>query len=244
MSSRGPAHDASRLEGLCNSAIPAFDRIQHEWATGASRKWQTFRKSSLPVGDAEVMSLNPAEPVSVRSWATGNLNQISSAMRVTWHSVTLLLGADCPRETWHEIARDFHGLGDHHAMKVPHHGSAKAFHDSFGKGRRDRWWIITPFMKKLLPLKKRGGGLENALGYVDKVFLTSLPFSHDLEHEAPCETTRKELEDDLRPIRTRMVSIARSVREARFIALSFRRTGEIVDRWFGRGTVTVSEGRP
>ncbi len=118
--------------------------------TKPARRWATFRPECLPIADATVTSLHPKYPVEPELWSD-NLNEISSAMLVEWHSLRLLLGADVPDSQWPGIAADFPGLGNHAAMKVPHHGSRKAVSDVFGTGAGDRCWIVTPFARQNLP---------------------------------------------------------------------------------------------
>jgi hypothetical protein len=70
---------------------------------------------------------------------------MSSGIRLVWHEVRLLLGADVTNASWPDIAAEFDDLAVHHALNVPHHASREAIHDSYGEGDRNRLWIITPF---------------------------------------------------------------------------------------------------
>ena len=235
------AFPADAYRALSKSAIPTFDRITDAWNVDPHRRWHTYRHSSRLIGDAELVALNPVEPVVKSSWRTTHLNEISTAIRVTWNQVTILLGADIPGQTWQDIGGAFGDLGNHQGMKVPHHGSKNAFDVSFGAGARDRLWIITPF-KRGLPLKRCGGGLQQALGFVDQVHLTSLPYRHDCHPDAPCRTTRVELEDGRRPSRVNRQAARDGDELEGFVGVSYDAAGNLVDEWFGRGSVCVVEG--
>lgn len=226
---------------LNQRAKPTYTRVWDEWEADESRKWQTFRHSILSVGDGTLTSLHPVSPLSAADWRGAARNDMSSGMRFTWHDVRLLLGADVTNASWPDIAGKFADLADHHAMKVPHHASREAIHDTYGEGDRNRLWIVTPFASQKLPRRNKGDGLAMALQFVDAVHLTSLPYSHDCEDESPCTTTRGEIDANARPVYAGPVTADTDLRAERYVAIAFDKQGQLQGRWNGAGTLEVTE---
>ncbi len=228
---------------------PTYVRIWDEWERDGSRRWATFRSESVRIADATVTSLHPQEPVDAELWSE-DLNEVSSAMLVQWHGLRLLLGADVPNSQWPDIAADFPGLGDHAAMKVPHHGSRKAISDVFGTGPGSRCWIVTPFARKDLPRAAdvsaapphEQEGMSRILNFVSEFHLTSLPFKHDCQHMDPCETTRQAIRDDRRPRKQGRIDPGLTAMTAaldRHVMVAFDRSGTILAVLLGVGAVRV-----
>lgn len=230
------------MELLNQRRKPTYVRIWDEWKTAASRKWYTFRHNRLNVGNGSLISLHPVRPLQATDWRGSARNDMSSAMRLVWHDVTLLLGADVTNTAWPDIGAAFTDLAEHSALKVPHHASSEAIHDSYGRGDRNRLWIITPWaLGRGLPQADDDHGLAKALKYVDTIQLTSLPFSHNCDSESPCTTTRADLQSDSRPTRTGPVTNDADVRADRYVALAFDKDGTFRGRWNGAGTLDVKE---
>ena len=185
---------------------PTYVRIWDEWQAVPARRWDTFRSKEQTFGTAKFIPLHPVRPIHRASWSD-EANEISSAMLVEWEGLRLLLGADVPNTQWPGIAADFPALADHHAMKIPHHGSREAIHDAFGIGLDTRTWVVTPYQRQGLPRAEDFApnpadgpeGLVRILAHVREVHLTSLPFRHDREADAPCATTRADIRDNRRP---------------------------------------------
>ena len=226
---------------LKQRAKTVYDRIMQEWTNNPTRKWVTFRKEFRKIGDATITSLHPPVPVDPTQF--GNRpNEISSAMLVEWHGLRLLLGADVPRTQWSGIAKDFKNLGDHAAMKIPHHGSTEAIHQSYAKDVNTRCWVVTAFSPQALPSAADDHGLERMLKHVKELHLTSLPFNHANEAESPCVTTRKQIRDNRRPQRRARKPAAVTLADLnRHVIVSFDRTGQIQEILHGPGSVVVSE---
>lgn len=228
------------LKMLRNKAKNTYDRVWYEWGKDTTKKWWTFRNSNYSVCNASLTSLHPNQPTTANEWSGTDPNEISSALFVEWESVRLLLGADVTT-SWPEIKVQFPDISKHIAMKVPHHGTEKADYSVFASAARDRVWIATPYSKnKGLPQAKSGHGLDKILKIVDSVHLTSLPYSHDRENEAPCSTTRAEIETDTKPAFQGPPSTEPHERAERYIVVSFDADGNLVDRIYGKGTLTVS----
>jgi hypothetical protein len=236
------------MTALKEGAKPAFTRIWDEWTRNAARRWDTFRHVSRAVGDASITSLHPVRPLHREQWSR-DPNAISTAMLVEWHNLRLLLGADVPNTEWPDIGHAFPRLSDHAAMKVPHHGSREAIHESFGNASPERFWVITPFRKQRLPRAEdmtatgEPEGLCRALSFVREIRLTSLPFRHVSEAEDPCVTTRGELRDQSRPVRTHLLEdnlMTTAAALDRQVVVGFDPKGTIAEEWYGRGSIRVS----
>jgi Metallo-beta-lactamase superfamily len=229
---------------------PTYVRIWDEWQATPARRWDTFRRREKLVNAAKFTPLHPVRPIHRGAWSD-EPNEISSAMLVEWHGLRLLLGADVPNTQWPGIAADFPALANHHAMKVPHHGSREAIHDAFGIGPDTRCWVVTPFQRQGLPRAEDLApnpadgpeGLARILGYVREVHLTSLSFRHDREVDTPCVTTRADIRDNRRPVRTGRIEESLKATEAaldRHVIVAFDTTGTIRDLRHGSGAVRVS----
>jgi len=216
-----------------------LDRILTEWSVSPTRKWETTRGSRQILPNGEIESLHPVAPTPVTADAWRNKNDLSSAMLLQWYKVRLLLGADVTNITqcWDDISTNYPGLANHHALKVPHHGSENGLHESFGTGTRNRAWIITPYNKGLkLPRFENNQGIGMSLGYVDAIDLTSLHTRHDRELEAPYHTTRSIVEAGL-PCGTDNEPDY----QERGIVIGFDKNGTISERRYGRGTLRITE---
>jgi hypothetical protein len=239
------------LAHLGQGAVPVYDAIQQRWAARRHTRWETFRGSRCELGEAILHVLHPPSPVPPPAW-DGDRNKLSSAILMKWRKLTLLLAGDVVNPKWHEMALAttvFGSLGNHAAMKVPHHGSKGAYHESYAEGNEGRTWVATPFASSGLPKADDGHGLDLLLQHVPEIQITALPFAHDCEHEAPCTVTRVEVRDEIRPRPTqaktlpngkrgRVPALSNSVE--RRIVMAFDDTGTLRDLHYGRGTVRVT----
>jgi len=186
----------SRLTGELEQA---FSAIRERWTANSACIWWTWRDSTRNVGDASLTALHPREELA-RNYAGRDNNELSSAVLLTWRKTRLLLGADVPNPHWAEICERFPSLGNHQAMKTPHHGSDEALHDGFLQGTRERLWIVTPYNRgKKLPRFGDGHAVHRMLRHVGFVYLTGLPSGHDQQMGSPCEATRQELNANTSP---------------------------------------------
>jgi len=221
--------------------------LHDRWTSDPACRWQMQRGDVRRLGQMELKVLHPSEELSASPPA--DPNRLSTALLATWGNIRLLLGSDVPSLDWTEIAREFEGLGNHAALKFPHHGSHGAVHVSWGEGRRDRVWIVTPFSRgRGLPRYEDHHGLAWALEHVEKVHLTGLPVKHELQGRVPYETSRAALLDGSAPLAaTRTLGKLRfelrpePTEENCFVAAGFDPDGQLQDLQHGPGAVIVRE---
>ena len=105
-------------------------------------------------------------------------------MELVFGATRIVLGSDLPaidaRGTllgagWHGVLTRHPHLGDHHALKVPHHGSPAAFHAGLMTSGSGRPWWISPFNRgrRLPPIDP--DGLPRLVALNGEVSLTATP---------------------------------------------------------------------
>ena len=225
--------------------------IHDRWTSDPKCRWEMNRGDLRRLGQIELKVLHPPEALAASRPA--DPNRLSTALLVKWRNVRLLLGSDVVSADWTEIAGEFDGLDNHAALKFPHHGSQGAVHASWGKGRPDRVWIVTPYNRgRKLPRYEEDHGLAWALEHVDKVHLTGLPVRHEQQGAVPYETTRAALLSGTDPrAETRRLGNLRfeprseptGAADACFVAAGFDPAGNLQDLQHGPGAVVVRETR-
>lgn len=88
---------------------------------------------------------------------------------------------------WDPLMERAPWLGEHHALKVPHHGSAEAIHAVAMGGGDGRAWALTPYNSARLPRVTDMDGLPEILRRVSPVHLTDVP---GIQVAADCSGTR------------------------------------------------------
>jgi hypothetical protein len=236
------------MRHLGRGSLPVYDAIRQRWARSPGTRWETYRDEVHRIGDAELTALHPARPLTDADWSR-NPNEVSSAMLLRWQGLTLLLGADVENVQWAEIAGRFPGLDRHQGLKVPHHGSPGAIHESYAAGDPGRCWVVTPYNRSRLPGAEDGQGIDLILRRVGEVHATSLPFRHDREHEAPCIATRESIRDGTHPIPVLRMSLPgrrigsilpTSTDVDRHVIIEFDRRGMVGDIFHGPGSVRIT----
>jgi len=199
-------HDDDPEAGKKGDLEETLSRLRARLKGDASRFWWTWRADQKCFGDALLTVLHPEEAFSRQkpNRKVSELNEISSAVLVQWHGVTLLLGADTPNPYWRRISESFQkkfAINEHTFAKLPHHGSAGALDHCFLNGSTSRIWVTTPYNSgpKKLPAFADGDGIEQMLQHVSEVHLTGLPISHSNQSDSPCVATRQQLRDGLGP---------------------------------------------
>ena len=119
-------------------------------------------------------------------------NEVSTVLEIEFGKCRIVLGADLPTtqgstvvETgWDEVMSRCPQLAAHHGLKLPHHGSAGAFHDKLCSPATDRrsWWL-TPYNSSRLPRVADLDGLPRLLEQEPSVHLTALPASKKLQQQ-------------------------------------------------------------
>jgi beta-lactamase superfamily II metal-dependent hydrolase len=155
-----PSPPPTTSSGLFYAAAvdDALAAIAEAWArTDGDRVWTL---TPGPDGDrwldddvlVEVLSPSPQEVADEIAREKPNLNAISTAMRVTWRGLELILGADLTTAGWQAVSARRGGSGAAAAVhKGSHHGSSTGHH-SWALGDAppaDRAVVITPYSIKV-----------------------------------------------------------------------------------------------
>lgn len=127
----GTSSTAMVVRGDAENARAAVERA---WRTPA-RRWELLAATSAdrPLGSAglvEVLSPSQQETDAAHAATRLDFNSISAAMRVTWHEVELILGADLTTKGWRLVASRRSGTDGAGATlhKASHHGSDTGHH--------------------------------------------------------------------------------------------------------------------
>ncbi|HEX3476040.1 MAG TPA: MBL fold metallo-hydrolase [Kofleriaceae bacterium] len=114
----------------------------------------------------------------------GDPNELSAVVELVFGATRIVLGSDLPAVDshgallpagWHAVLKRHRHLGDHHGLKIPHHGSPAAFHPDLMTVGRGRTWWISPFNRgKRLP-PTGPDGLPRLVALNGEVSLTATP---------------------------------------------------------------------
>lgn len=231
-------NDPLAMAGI--EARKTYDRIWDEWEKNNAKKWLTIRDSSWSFDNGFIRTLHPPAPTSRSDWSKARVNELSSAMWLEWHQTRVLLGADVTKSSWPDIASSYPFINRHDAMKIPHHGSNEAIDDSFGDGRDDRFWLLTPYARKV-PDFASGKGMDVALAMcVDEIHATALPFRHSAETQVSLRTTRGDIHRGTLPSKLKKPFPPLDAMQ-RGIAVAFDEVGQIVETRYGQGTVRIQK---
>lgn len=177
--------------------------IVSTWDRQPERKWLMRRGDTKQIGAATLEVLHPDDnTVAAYSGVPGHVNRLSTAIRLQWKGLTLLLGGDVLAEDWEEISREYGGQHRHACLKVPHHGSRGALHDCFGKVDPEQpLWIVAPWAGKAggLPKFVEDQGMDWLLERNPEIHLTGLPLKADLQADQPYRVTAEDLRSGKRP---------------------------------------------
>jgi hypothetical protein len=132
-------------------------------------------------------------------------NILSGVLEVEYGATRILLGGDLPRfhpggrrvvpTGWDLVMNRHPHLGQHSALKLPHHGSAEAFHPSLMVPGTNRLWLATPYNRSDLPNVIDMDGLPQLLACQDPIMLTAIPVSKTLQSQVahPARVTLAQL---------------------------------------------------
>ncbi|MEQ1736953.1 MAG: MBL fold metallo-hydrolase, partial [Rhodoglobus sp.] len=173
-----PNPDRAAKQGTTEHAIAAINRV---WTDEPNSRWD-LQGDSVPrqVGGAAIRVLAPLLGTITHNQGLKkpDVNEMSSAMVVTWENCELLLGADLVNvRGWNDLAAAPHNESFTvvSGVKIAHHGSMEAQHPiAIGSPPAgSRVFIATPFNKQKLPRFEVGGGVDHLLGATDRLLLTS-----------------------------------------------------------------------
>ncbi len=189
----GAAADVNRRRKAVQTAIAVEDWIHKSRTAPLSLRAGITR----PVGDrGVVLTVHAPDGATVARvlarWRQNpgrraGLNEASVVFSLVHGQTCLVLGGDLPRyETgeppravpggWNDVLAAYPGVGGHHLLKVPHHGSKWALHpDLMPAGARGRAWLVTPYSSQGLPRVATDEGLTFLLTREDRIHLSALP---------------------------------------------------------------------
>src|SRR5690606_15515616 len=124
----------------------------------------------------------------------------STAMRLRWHAVDVVLGGDLvelPGRGWTHALSAYSDLARHVALKVPHHGSKQALYRGLlerPEGAPTPTGIATPYSSQRLPRFDDGekGGMLELHRHLDRVHITAWPRPGVYALDPPAEATRSQ----------------------------------------------------
>jgi beta-lactamase superfamily II metal-dependent hydrolase len=180
-----PDFERSLRTGLAEHAASA---VLDAWDRSPDRKWGLLPGSTINLGQATVTVLGPSKRTLKRARAGKSIdaNTLSVPLAIDWCGTRVVLGADLPAAEWQQIAKDLPRAspGDHHALKVPHHGSKAAQHELLADppDGRERCWVLSPWKLAggTLPRFDDGEGIDLLLSRVPEIHLTALPYASSL----------------------------------------------------------------
>jgi hypothetical protein len=173
-----PNPDRAAKQGTTEHALAAINRV---WTDEPGSRWE-LQGNSAPreIGGATIRVLTPLIDTITHNQALKkpDVNEMSSAMILTWENCQLLLGADLvSMRGWNALAATPHNeiFTDVPGVKIAHHGSMKAQHPIVvgSPPPGSRTFIATPFNKEKLPRFEDGEGVEYLLGATDRLLLTT-----------------------------------------------------------------------
>jgi len=182
-----PDFEQSLRSGLAEHAVSA---ILDAWERFPDRKWDLLPGLTIDLGQAAVTVLGPSKRALKRA-RTGNRvdpNTLSVPLAIDWCGTRVVLGADLPATEWRQIVKDSPRAspGDHHALKIPHHGSKSAQPELLADppDGRERCWVLSPWKRAggTLPRFEEDEGVDLMLRRIPEIHLTALPFATSLPH--------------------------------------------------------------
>ncbi len=180
-----PDFERSLRTGLAEHAASA---VLDAWDRSPDRKWDLIPGSTINLGQAAVTVLGPSKRALKRATAGKKVdsNTLSVPLAIDWCGTRVVFGADLPAAEWQQIVKDLPRAspGDHHALKVPHHGSKAAQHELLADppDGRERCWVLSPWKLAggTLPRFEQDEGVDLMLRRIPEIHLTSLPFATSL----------------------------------------------------------------
>jgi len=223
--------------------------IDDLWSRRPTVRWPLQHGQDRVIGGATLRVLHPVMPGAATE---AHPNAVSSPIWVEWGAVRLLLGSDLEAAGWQEVEDRGGSYATHQGLKVPHHGSLGAVHESFAARPADgqRTWIVTPYnVGHKLPRFENGQGIEQLLAHEGKIHLTGLPDRYTPTAQQPFYTTRTALQALPRPTPVGRVPGFGDVIPPpgpaddldHYVIAGFDATGNLVSLVHGPGSMVVSE---
>lgn len=210
LSAAKPAFETTRSasdrlrSGAVRAALQAIERWQVEHAREilALHQGVTLPVAGSPANviarapEAGLLTRFLREP-GVRQRLKEQANHVSIVLEIEYGDSRVVLTGDLPRyhtgsrtavaSGWDQVLSVRSELGDHSALKVPHHGSADAIHPGLmpAAASDERAWIVTPYNSSRLPKVANMDSLPLLLRWQPSILLTGVPVSKKLQAEQP-----------------------------------------------------------
>ena len=259
------AGKASSTAGrLVAGAVAAAAKAVRQWEQRTQRRVTAVHDgTSLFGGAVHVTARAPDVAACGAIFASGELatraNELSSVLEIEWGATRVVLGGDLARvETkkkkdeplpwgWNLVMNVHAHLGDHVALKVPHHASWAAMHPALMKPAPERRaWVVTPLHKgsNHLPSLEPSDGLDLLQQAEPSVMLTREPRAASMRSTWPlCELRAAVVRPPTgEPIVDRGLALAPAVPLGPLDAvwgLAFDHAGAVVGRYRGRAAFDV-----
>lgn len=178
-------------------------------------------------------------------------NRVSAVLVIEFGEARIVLAGD-KEEGWDELVRKYPEVGDHSALKVPHHGSRDALHNGIitsPSSKPSRAWLLTPFGRSGLPRADADDGLDYLLEAQSPLLLTALSMSTRLQTARTIRAvTREDLSQQRETLRKRRTFSAQDIVLEPASALGpldavwcvgIDHDGVVRERWAGDGAMEV-----
>ncbi len=178
-----------------NAVLAAFAAIERWEESHPGSVISLHDGLAIPVPDGRASVVARAPDVEglaalLANWKPAHANHVSIVLELEFGATRVVLSGDLPRYDkatsvptgWDLVMARRPELGEHTALKIPHHGSAAATHPSLMRalpnGAKDgRAWVVTPYNSSRLPRVADLDGLPQILSWKPCVLLTAVPAS-------------------------------------------------------------------
>lgn len=176
---------AGQRRSVVADALGAFKRhaVAHPTSPLALHTGATIPTSTAAV---EIVARGPdvsTIAAQFSAWRMGgpsvvDPNELSAVFELTFGGTRVVLGSDLVTSGWQAVLAARPELGEHHALKVPHHGSSTAHHPGLMRQGQERAWLVAPFSRCHLPAV-HSHGLPWLVARNGAVLLTAAPLARD-----------------------------------------------------------------
>ncbi|MBE2252455.1 MAG: hypothetical protein IAE78_23180 [Myxococcus sp.] len=188
-------------------ANAVLSTVKSCWRRRAGCRWVPRAGAREPLGAGEVLTLSP-ERAALRPAGGSNFdwNRVATALAIEWEGHRVVLGADLvekPGKGWSTVLKRTPTARQHVLLKVAHHGSLEAQHESLLKrlvGEAVVTLVTTPFASQDLPRFGKDDGVDLLLQHSDRLLLSGLSQAFETQDRKPRQWPRSRLARLKKPI--------------------------------------------